>query len=219
MGFRPDPQLQQSLPCHRPGRLLDPLAHQPVHLVPRLRLHPAGRQPARHARMTYRNLFITFLDLRHLARRRLDLCHLGGSPCLRSDADARTGAVGLLPRTRSEVRQAARVFIFVCFAWIFFRASSLADAFLICGRIFSAAWNDPAVPALMLVLVLVVWLYQFLLESPVREFLRPASFEFPLRVAMVVYHLHLFLRGRFIHLLSILDEGKSPQANCLIFLS
>ena len=84
------------------------------------------------------------------------------------------------------VKQIA-VFIFVCFTWIFFRASSLADAFLISGRIFRAAWNDPAVPALMLVLVLVVWLYQFLLESPVREVLKTSVVRVSITVAMVVY--------------------------------
>src|SRR5207247_5144287 len=33
------------------------------------------------------------------------------------------------------------VFVFVCFAWIFFRAGSLDDALLIVTRIFAAAWH------------------------------------------------------------------------------
>src|ERR1700677_4572298 len=47
----------------------------------------------------------------------------------------------------------AGVFLYVCFAWIFFRASSLSDALLIVQRIFSAALQTPQLPALMLVLV------------------------------------------------------------------
>lgn len=79
------------------------------------------------------------------------------------------------------------VFIFVCFTWIFFRASSLSDAFLISGRIFSAGWLDPAVPALMLALCLLVWLYQFLLESRLRALLKMDFVRVSLVTAMVVY--------------------------------
>ena len=62
----------------------------------------------------------------------------------------------------------AWVFAYVCFAWIFFRASSLSDAGLIVGRIFSAAWEHPQMPALMLVLVGV----RLALSVPVRIRLR-----------------------------------------------
>ena len=41
----------------------------------------------------------------------------------------------------------AGVFLFVCFAWIFFRADSLGDAMLIVRRIFTSPWHDPQVPA------------------------------------------------------------------------
>ena len=41
------------------------------------------------------------------------------------------------------VKQAG-VFLFVCFAWIFFRAESLGDALLIVRRIFTAAWQRSA---------------------------------------------------------------------------
>ena len=57
-GLPADAQLQQPLLGHRPGRLLEPLAHQPVHLVQGLPLLPAGRQPARQA-ATYSNMFLT----------------------------------------------------------------------------------------------------------------------------------------------------------------
>src|SRR5437016_682704 len=57
------------------------------------------------------------------------------------------------------VKQAG-VFIFVCFAWIFFRAESLSDASWIVQRIFTGAWQSPQIPALMLALVALVWLYE-----------------------------------------------------------
>src|SRR5206468_12933637 len=64
------------------------------------------------------------------------------------------------------------VFVFVCFAWIFFRSGSLDDALLIVSRIFTAAWHDPHIPALMLVLVAVVWIYQSCYEPRLREILQ-----------------------------------------------
>src|SRR5262249_47855364 len=79
------------------------------------------------------------------------------------------------------------VFVFVCFTWIFFRAESLPDALFISGRIFKAAWTDPGVPILMLLLVLAVWLYQFTYESRLREVLRSNFGRVDIAVAMVVY--------------------------------
>jgi D-alanyl-lipoteichoic acid acyltransferase DltB (MBOAT superfamily) len=77
----------------------------------------------------------------------------------------------------------AGVFLFVCFAWIFFRAASLDDAGLILRRICSASWRDPQMPALMLLMVGLLWLYAFLYESKWREYLKYA----PLRVATAVF--------------------------------
>src|SRR2546427_2810948 len=79
------------------------------------------------------------------------------------------------------------VFVFVCFAWIFFRAGSLDEALLIVNRIFTAAWHDPQMPALMLVLVAVVWLYQFLYESRFREILQTDVVRVGVAVSMVLY--------------------------------
>jgi len=69
------------------------------------------------------------------------------------------------------VLKQAGVFAYVCFTWIFFRANSLNDALLIIRRIFTAAWQDPQVPALMLGMVCLVWLYQYLYESRWRAIL------------------------------------------------
>lgn len=79
----------------------------------------------------------------------------------------------------------AGVFLFVCFAWIFFRAASLSDALLIVRRIFTAPWRDPQAPALMLLLVGLVWLYEALYESAWRRHLERA----PVRVAAAVFML------------------------------
>ncbi len=79
------------------------------------------------------------------------------------------------------------VFVYVCFAWIFFRAASLPDALLIVRRIFAAAWVDPQVPALMLALVGGVWIYQFLYESRLRPLLAFGYVRVALAVGMMLY--------------------------------
>src|SRR5262249_29907940 len=81
----------------------------------------------------------------------------------------------------------AGVFVFVCFAWIFFRAGSLNDALLIVGRIFTAAWHDPQMPALMLALVGVVWLCQFCYELRFRDILQTDVARVCVSVSMILY--------------------------------
>ena len=79
------------------------------------------------------------------------------------------------------------VFLFVTFTWIFFRADSLSDAWLIIRRIFGSAWHDPQIPVLMLLLMALIWLYQFLYESKFREVLANGLVRVSLAVAMLVY--------------------------------
>ncbi len=81
----------------------------------------------------------------------------------------------------------AWVFAYVCFAWIFFRATSLSDAMLIVQRIFTAGWTGPHIPALMLLLVLMVWMYQFLYESRFRDQLKAAPVRIGVAVFMMAY--------------------------------
>ena len=81
----------------------------------------------------------------------------------------------------------AGVFAFVCFTWIFFRADSLSDAWLIIDRIFRAAWTDPQIPLLMVALAGLVWIYQFLYESDFRRVLQLGTVRVALAVCMVVY--------------------------------
>ena len=73
-------------------------------------------------------------------------------------------------------------FAFVTFTWIFFRAESFSDAWLIVTRICSIPLGYPSCPILMLGLVLSVWAYQLVYESKARRILQPA----PVRIALVV---------------------------------
>jgi alginate O-acetyltransferase complex protein AlgI len=78
------------------------------------------------------------------------------------------------------------VFAFVTFAWIFFRAQSLPEALLIVRRIFTAAWQDPQIPVLMLVLVGLVWIYEFLCESRFQDVLKIGFVRVGIAVLMVL---------------------------------
>jgi D-alanyl-lipoteichoic acid acyltransferase DltB (MBOAT superfamily) len=81
--------------------------------------------------------------------------------CLTREFEQTTFYQERIPRI---VRQLA-VFGFVSFTWIFFRAQSLSDAWLIINRICTTRWADPRFPLVMAVLLLSVWLYQFLYTS------------------------------------------------------
>ena len=85
------------------------------------------------------------------------------------------------------------VFLFVSFAWIFFRAADLSEAWLIITRIAHFTWSDPAFPLVLLVLVLAVWLYQMLSESRMRGVLQAG----PVRLGLVV--LMIFSVSVFAH--------------------
>jgi alginate O-acetyltransferase complex protein AlgI len=79
------------------------------------------------------------------------------------------------------------VLSFVTFAWIFFRATSLDDAFVIISRIFGTVWSDPQFPLLMLLLILSIWLYQFLYESRLRNVLHSSTVRIAMVIGMIVY--------------------------------
>ncbi len=81
------------------------------------------------------------------------------------------------------------VFVFVYFTWIFFRAQSLGDAWLIIKRIFSSGLVDPGFPLLALGLVTVIWIYQFVYDSRLKQFLTLRPVRIGLVVAMVLYML------------------------------
>lgn len=77
-----------------------------------------------------------------------------------------------------------QVFVFgvVCFAWIFFRAEGLGNAWTIVRKIFAAGWSEPAFPLLALVLITAMWLHQVVYESRARRLLEWS----PVRVGSVV---------------------------------
>ena len=81
----------------------------------------------------------------------------------------------------------AGVFAFVSFTWIFFRASSLQDAWRIVRRIFTAGWANPEIPALMVSLIALVWLYECLYESKSRELLKLSFIRVGVAVFMLLY--------------------------------
>jgi D-alanyl-lipoteichoic acid acyltransferase DltB (MBOAT superfamily) len=136
---------------------------------------------------TYRNLFITFLisGIWHGANWTFMIWGaLHGLGVLVTRELERSAVYR--ERIPKFLKQAG-VFIFVSFTWIFFRSESLGDALLIVRRIFSAAWHDPQIPALMLLLIALVWAYEFLYESNFREWLKTSLVRVSVAVVMVIY--------------------------------
>jgi len=79
------------------------------------------------------------------------------------------------------------VFTFVTFAWIFFRADSISDAWLIITRIFCSGWENPYCPVWALILIFSVWLYQFMYESRLRWIFDLIPVRIGLVVVMILY--------------------------------
>ncbi len=87
-------------------------------------------------------------------------------------------------------------FSVVMLAWVFFRAQSISDAWLILGRIFTSGLADPAFPLLLAGLVLSIWLYQYIYESRFRELVSAG----PVRVALVV--------GMLVYMAAVVTSGN-----------
>jgi D-alanyl-lipoteichoic acid acyltransferase DltB (MBOAT superfamily) len=136
---------------------------------------------------TYRNLFITFLvsGVWHGANWTFAIWGILHAVGVMITRELERSAF-YRDRVPALVKQ-AWVFVYVCFAWIFFRAASLSDALLIVRRIGTAAWTNPQVPALMLLLVAAVWLYQFAYESRLRPVLAQGPVRIGLAVSMLFY--------------------------------
>jgi len=79
------------------------------------------------------------------------------------------------------------VFAIVAFAWIFFRAESTSDAWLIVTRIFTSGLTDPTCPLLALGLIAAVWCYQYAIESPLRRVLQSRVVRIALVVLMLAF--------------------------------
>jgi len=137
--------------------------------------------------LTYRNLFVTFLvsGVWHGAAWTFVIwgaLHAFGV-CLTRELERSAFYREQVPRL---VKQLG-TFAFVTFTWIFFRAESLTDAGLILSRIFTGAWHTPQIPALMLLLVGVVWLYQFAYESRFQPLLRTGWVRVGAATLMILY--------------------------------
>ncbi len=78
-------------------------------------------------------------------------------------------------------------FTFVCVAWVFFRAASLEDAWLILSRIGAGVWHTPQVPVFMIGLVMLIWLYQFAYDSRLRPVLESSVVRVGVAVFMILY--------------------------------
>jgi len=130
---------------------------------------------------TYRNMFLTMVisGLWHGAT--WNFAVWGAVHGLARVGTRRLEESGLYRRLPRAVKT-VWVFLFVSFAWIFFRAGSLADAWLVVSRIARFSWTDPACPVLMLGMVAVVWAYQAIYESRLRAVLAMT----PVRIALVV---------------------------------
>ena len=80
------------------------------------------------------------------------------------------------------------VFGFVCFAWIFFRANNLDDAWIVIQRIFRFSFSDPKMPVLMTGLVIAVWAYQVACEtSRARKLIEHQAIQIAIMLFMLVY--------------------------------
>jgi len=86
------------------------------------------------------------------------------------------------------------VFGFVTFAWIFFRAASIGDAWTIVARIATSGLANPMCPLLALAFAGAVWCYQYLFESPLRRLLERRTVRVGLAVLMLAY-LAVFVRA------------------------
>ncbi len=79
------------------------------------------------------------------------------------------------------------VFVFVTLAWVFFRAESWDQAVLVLSRIFSFSMIDPQYPLVMLILILLVWAYQFACENRARQIVKLAPIRIGMMVFMILY--------------------------------
>ena len=145
---------------------------------------------SRHGELrTYFNMFVTMLvsGIWHGAAWTFVIwggLHALGR-CLTREAEQSEFYQTRIPKL---VKQLA-VFSFVTFTWIFFRAPTLGDAWLIIERMGTGGWTDPRFPLLMAGLIVAAWLYQlaFTSQSVLRQPLEWAPVRLGLAIFMVAY--------------------------------
>lgn len=136
---------------------------------------------------TYRNMFLTMVisGLWHGAAWTFIIwgaVHALGRFCTRE--------LETTPFYREKVPKIVKqifVFAFVTFAWIFFRAESIGDAWIIITRIFTSGFTDPRCPLLALALILAVWLYQYVYESGFKWLLELRYVRIGVIILMILY--------------------------------
>ncbi len=121
---------------------------------------------------TYRNVFITMLLMGLWHGAAWTFVIWGGIHALARCLTRNLGSSVFYKEKVPKFVKQFSVFIFVTFAWIFFRAESLSDALVIIGRIFSGGLAKARFPLLFIVMIFLVWLYQFVYESRFRRLLR-----------------------------------------------
>lgn len=139
---------------------------------------------------TYRNMFLTMVisGIWHGAEWTFIIwgaLHALGR-CVTREVEQTEFYRSRIPRL---VKQAL-VFLFVTFTWIFFRARTLDDAWLVISRMFTTSWQvDPHFPRMMAGLIVAVWLYQlwYTARWPVGWLLETRLVRVGLAVAMIVY--------------------------------
>jgi len=88
------------------------------------------------------------------------------------------------------------VFLFACFAWIYFRADSMADANIIVRRMFTTSWSTPSgFPIFMGLLIIAIWAYEYLSESKFKAILQNTVVRISFAVAMIIYLLLFSSKG------------------------
>ena len=79
-------------------------------------------------------------------------------------------------------------FHLVCLGWVFFRARDVGEAFLILGRIAGGpAGGLREAPIMMFMMILAVWLYQIVYNSPLQGVLQWRPVRVGLMLAMLTY--------------------------------
>jgi D-alanyl-lipoteichoic acid acyltransferase DltB (MBOAT superfamily) len=136
---------------------------------------------------TYRNLFVTFLisGIWHGANWTFVVWGVlhGLGVILTRELEKSVTYRERLPKILKQLG----VFVFVSATWVFFRADSMETALLIFRRMATTAWTDPQMPALMILLMAVVWVYQYLLETPWRNWLAQPVVRVGMASAMLLY--------------------------------
>ncbi|MEN6335334.1 MAG: MBOAT family O-acyltransferase [Phycisphaerales bacterium] len=136
---------------------------------------------------TYRNLFLTMVlsGLWHGAAWTFVLW--GAVHALGNFATRELERTPFYVRRLPTIVKQLFVFVLVTFAWIFFRAATIGDAWTIVTRIFTSGLSDPKCPLLAILLIAAVWIYQYLFESRLRSILEIRVVRIVLMIFLLTY--------------------------------